>query len=517
MGISTVASYRGAQVFEAIGLAPDVVDRYFTGTTSKLGGVGLDVIAEEVARRHAIAYPPTGISPAHRRLDVGGEYQWRREGEPHLFDPETVFRLQHATREGRYDIFKQYTARVDEQSERLMTLRGLFRFKDGVRAPVPIDEVEPVSEIVKRFSTGAMSYGSISQRGARDPRDRDEPARRQVEHRRGRRGPRALRPAAQRRLQALGDQAGRVRPLRRHERVPRQRRRPPDQDGAGRQARRGRPAARPQGLPVDREDAALDAGRRPDLAAAAPRHLLDRGPRAAHPRPQERQPAGPRAREAGVRGRRRHRRRRRGQGARRRRPRSRATTAAPAPRRSPRSSTRARPWELGLAETQQTLLLNGLRDRVVVQTDGQLKTGRDVVIAALLGAEEFGFATAPLVVMRLRDDARLPPRHLPGRRRDAEPGAARAVQRASRSSSRPSSSTSPRRCASTSPRSASARIDEAIGHAEVLDTRRGESALEGRGSRPRADPATCPSCPRAPRAATRRRRTTASTRRSTTS
>src|SRR3712207_2278563 len=165
MGVSTVASYTGAQVFEAVGLSQDVVDRYFTGTTSKLGGIGLDTIADEVARRHATAYPVDGLPPAHRALEVGGEYQWRREGEPHLFDPETVFRLQHSTRSGRYDVFKQYTSRVDEQSERLMTLRGLFRLKDATalgRAPVPIEEVEPVSEIVKRFQTGAMSYGSIS-------------------------------------------------------------------------------------------------------------------------------------------------------------------------------------------------------------------------------------------------------------------------------------------------------------------------------------------------------------------
>src|SRR4051794_40704746 len=131
MGVSTVASYTGAQIFEAVGLSQAVVDRYFTGTTSKLGGIGLDVIAEEVARRHATAYPRGGISPAHREIAVGGEYQWRREGEPHLFDPETVFRLQHSTRSQRYDVFKQYTARVDEQSERLMTLRGLFRFRDA--------------------------------------------------------------------------------------------------------------------------------------------------------------------------------------------------------------------------------------------------------------------------------------------------------------------------------------------------------------------------------------------------
>src|SRR3954466_16186918 len=158
MGVSTVASYTGAQIFEALGLSQELVDKYFTGTTSKLGGIGLDVIAEEVARRHATAYPRGGISPAHREIAVGGEYQWRREGEPHLFDPETVFRLQHSTRSQRYDVFKQYTSRVDEQSARLMTLRGLFRFKDSGttgRPPVPIEEVEPVSEIVRRLSHGA--------------------------------------------------------------------------------------------------------------------------------------------------------------------------------------------------------------------------------------------------------------------------------------------------------------------------------------------------------------------------
>src|SRR5918995_7119803 len=161
MGVSTVASYTGAQIFEALGLARDVVDRYFTGTTSKLGGVGVTELAEEVRRRHITAYPPDGIPLAHRLLPVGGEYQWRREGEPHLFDPETVFRLQHSTRSGRYDIFQQYTNHIDSQSERLMTLRGLLKF-DSDRDPIPIDQVEPVSEIVKRFSTGAMSYGSIS-------------------------------------------------------------------------------------------------------------------------------------------------------------------------------------------------------------------------------------------------------------------------------------------------------------------------------------------------------------------
>src|ERR671920_2599162 len=142
MGVSTVASYTGAKIFESVGLSQSVIDRYFTGTTSKLGGIELDTIAEEVARRHATAYPRGGIAPAHRELETGGEYQWRRDGEPHLFDPETVFRLQHATRAGKYDVFKQYTARVDAQSERLMTLRGLFSFQSG-RQPIPIEEVEP--------------------------------------------------------------------------------------------------------------------------------------------------------------------------------------------------------------------------------------------------------------------------------------------------------------------------------------------------------------------------------------
>ena len=162
MGISTVASYRGAQAFEAIGLSQELIDSYFTGTTSQLGGIGLDVVAEEVAARHATAYPLDSVRLPHRKLAVGGEYQWRREGESHLFDPDTIFRLQNSTRSRRYDIFKQYSGRVDEQSQRLMTLRGMFTFTDG-RTPVPIDEVEPVSAIVARFSTGAMSYGSISQ------------------------------------------------------------------------------------------------------------------------------------------------------------------------------------------------------------------------------------------------------------------------------------------------------------------------------------------------------------------
>jgi len=162
MGISTAASYTGAQIFEAIGLGDELVDEYFTGTVSRLGGIGLEEVAEEVRRRHATAYPLRPTERAHRGLDGGGEYQWRREGDYHLFNPRTVFKLQHATRSGQYDVFKEYTKLVDDQSEQLATLRGLFRFRTAQRTPVPLHEVEPASEIVKRFSTGAMSYGSIS-------------------------------------------------------------------------------------------------------------------------------------------------------------------------------------------------------------------------------------------------------------------------------------------------------------------------------------------------------------------
>ena len=162
MGISTMASYAGAQAFEAIGLSDEFIAEYFTGTTSKLGGIGIDVIAAENLARHTAAYPEDAAATAHERLATGGEYQWRRDGAPHLFNPETVFRLQHSTRTRRYDIFREYTKLVDDQAEQLMTLRGMFKFNGGQRTPVPIDEVESVASIVKRFSTGAMSYGSIS-------------------------------------------------------------------------------------------------------------------------------------------------------------------------------------------------------------------------------------------------------------------------------------------------------------------------------------------------------------------
>ena len=393
MGISTVASYRGAQVFEAIGLGSDLVERYFTGTTSQLGGVGLDVLAAEVAKRHAKAYPADGIRDPHRRLEVGGEYQWRREGEPHLFDPDTVFRLQHATRNRRFDVFREYTSKVDEQSARLMTLRGLFRFKEGTRPPVPVDEVEPIESIMKRFSTGAMSYGSISMEahetlaiamnsigaksntgeGGEDPERLLDPARRssikQVAS--GRFGVTSLYLTHSDDIQikmAQGAKPGEGGQLPGHKVYPWVAR-----------TRHSTPGVGLISPPPHHDIYSIE-----DLAQLI--HDLKNSNPGARIHVKLVSEVGVGTVAAGV---------------------SKAHadvvlisghdggTGA-----SPLTSLKhaGAPWELGLAETQQTLVLNGLRDRIVVQTDGQLKTGRDVVVAALLGAEEFGFATAPLVV-----------------------------------------------------------------------------------------------------------------------
>ena len=161
MGISTLQSYRGAQIFEAVGLHQTFIDRYFTWTASRIGGIGLDTVATEVQRRHERAFPTRGREDGE--LESGGEYQWRRDGEYHLFNPETVFKLQHATRSGRYDIYREYANLVNDQSRKHATLRGLFEFKpDEAAGPIPLDEVEPIESILARFSTGAMSFGSIS-------------------------------------------------------------------------------------------------------------------------------------------------------------------------------------------------------------------------------------------------------------------------------------------------------------------------------------------------------------------
>ena len=392
MGISTVASYRGAQVFEAIGLSQELIDSYFTGTISQLGGIGLDVLAGEVAARHATAYPRDGVRLPHRKLDVGGEYQWRREGEPHLFDPDTVFRLQHSTRARRYDIFKQYTARVDEQSERLMTLRGLFQFAAG-RTAVPIDEVEPVSEIVARFNTGAMSYGSISQEahetlavamnrlggrsntgeGGEDEDRLLDPIRRSAVKQvaSGRFGVTSLYLTQADDIQikmAQGAKPGEGGQLPGHKVYP-----------WVAKTRHSTPGVGLISPPPHHDIYSIE-----DLAQLI--HDLKNANPAARVHVKLVSEVGVGTVAAGV---------------------SKAHadvvlisghdggTGA-----SPLTSLKhaGAPWELGLAETQQTLVLNGLRERIVVQVDGQLKTGRDVVIAALLGAEEFGFATAPLVV-----------------------------------------------------------------------------------------------------------------------
>lgn len=392
MGISTISAYRGAQVFEAVGLDHALVERYFTGTTSRLGGVGLEVIAAEVAARHHGAYPPSGDQTAPHHLPVGGEYQWRRDGEEHLFDPETVFRLQHATRERRFDVFRSYTARVNDTSRRLMTLRGLLRLVPD-REPVPLEEVEPIESIVARFSTGAMSYGSISAEAHETLA------------------------VAMNRLGARsntgegGEDPARLRDPERRSRV--------KQIASARFGVTAEYLALADDLQIK-----LAQGAKPGEGGQLPGHKVYPWiARTRHSTPgvglisppphhdiysiedlaqliHDLKNANPGARvhvklvsELGV-----------------------GTVAAGVSKAhadvvlisghdggtgaSPLTSLKhaGTPWEIGLAETQQTLVLNDLRDRITVQVDGQLRTGRDVVVAALLGAEEFGFATAPMVV-----------------------------------------------------------------------------------------------------------------------
>ena len=396
MGISTIASYTGAQVFEAFGLSQPLVDEYFGGTPSRLGGVGLQTLAEEAAARHATAYPLVPTATAHRRLDVGGEYQWRREGELHLFNPETVFLLQHATRQRRYDVFAEYTAKLEALNRRGATLRGLFEFRSE-RAPVPIDEVEPVSAIVKRFATGAMSYGSISA----EAHETLAIAMNRIGGRSncGEGGEDAVR--------FTPDESGDLR------------------RSAVKQVASGRFGVTSHYL-VNADDIQIKVaqGAKPGEGGQLPgykvypwiartRHSTP-GVGLISPPPHhdiysiedlaqlihDLKNANSQARvhvklvaEAGV-----------------------GTVAAGVAKAhadvvlisghdggtgaAPLTSLKhaGLPWELGLAETQQTLLLNGLRDRITVQVDGAMKTGRDVVVAALLGAEEYGFATAPLIV-----------------------------------------------------------------------------------------------------------------------
>lgn len=397
MGISTLASYTGAQLFQAIGLSQELLDEYFTGLACPTGGIGLDEIAADVASRHNLAFLDRPEEWAHRELEVGGEYQWRREGEYHLFNPDTVFKLQHSTRTGQYSVFKEYTQLVDDQSERMASLRGLLKFKTGVRPPVPLDEVEPASEIVKRFSTGAMSFGSISAEahetlaiamnrlgGRSNSGEGGEDPRRFTPDENGDWRRSAIKQVASGRFgvtshylsnctdiqikMAQGAKPGEGCQLPAHKVYP-----------WVAEVRHSTPGVGLISPPPHHDIYSIE-----DLAQLI-HDLKNSNPQARiHVKLVSENGVGTVA--TGV---------------------SKAhadvvlisghdggTGATPLTSMKHAGA----PWELGLAETQQTLLLNGLRDRIVVQVDGQLKTGRDVMIAMLLGGEEFGFATAPLVV-----------------------------------------------------------------------------------------------------------------------
>ena len=396
MGISTIQSYRGAQIFEAVGLNENFISKYFEKTASRISGAGLTEITQEVLASHRRAYNPRETGTP--LLDWGGQYQWRREGEFHLFNPETVFRLQHATKTQRYDIFKQYTRMVDDQNERLCTLRGLFDFRFDQSTPVPIDEVESVESIVKRFATGAMSLGSISEEAHETLAIAMNRLGGRSNTGEGGEDPRRFKPDAN------GDN----------------RRSSIKQVASGRFGVTSEYLVNSDELQIKMAQGAKpgEGGQLPGSKVspyiAKVRHTTP-GVGLISPPPHhdiysiedlkqlihDLKNSNPRARisvklvaEVGV-----------------------GTVAAGVAKAhsdvvlisgydggtgaSPLTSLKHAgiPWELGLAETQQTLVLNGLRDRIVVQTDGQMKTGRDVVIAAMLGAEEYGFATAPLVVM----------------------------------------------------------------------------------------------------------------------
>lgn len=392
MGVSTIMSYRGAQLFEAVGLNSQIIERYFTGTTSRVGGVGLDDIAEEVAIRHRVAYPDQWTATPHRKLRTGGDYKWRRTGEDHLNDPEAIFLLQQSTRRGDYDMFKRYSAHINDTSNRLMTLRGLMTF-NSTRQPIDISQVEPTSEIVRRFSTGAMSYGSISQEA----------------HETLAIAMNAI--GARSNCGEGGESDDRITDPRRYSRI--------KQIASARFGVTSDYLVHATDLQIKLAQGAKpgEGGHLPGAKVppwiAKVRHATP-GVELISPPPHhdiysiedlkqlinDAKMANPKARihvklvsEFGV-----------------------GTIAAGVAKchadvvlisgydggtgAAPLNAIKhaGTPWEIGLAETQQTLILNGLRSRIVVQCDGELKTGRDVVIAALLGAEEFGFATAALMV-----------------------------------------------------------------------------------------------------------------------
>jgi glutamate synthase (NADPH/NADH) large chain len=392
MGISAIQSYRGAQVFEALGLRQDVIDHYFTWTPSRIGGIGLDVIAQEVLARHRAAYPERQIDG--HVLPSGGLYKWRAEGEAHLFNPETIHKLQKAARTGSYAVFKEYSQLINDQAKNLCTLRSLLDFKDGT--PIPLAEVEPVESIMKRFKSGAMSYGSISKEahetlaiamnrigGKSNTGEGGEDPARYILEPNGDSKNSAIKQVASGRFGVTSEYLVMAKEL---------------QIKMAQGAKPGEGGQLPGAkvYPWIAKTRLTTAG--VGLISPPPHHdiysiedlaelIHDLKNANRHARISVKLVS-----EVGV-----------------------GTVAAGVAKAhadvvlisgydggtgaSPQTSLQhaGLPWELGLAETHQTLMLNNLRSRITVETDGQLKTGRDVVIAALLGAEEFGFATAPLV------------------------------------------------------------------------------------------------------------------------
>jgi len=397
MGISTVASYRGAQIFETIGLSTDLVNKFFSGTSSRCEGSDIDKIAEETIMRHRDAFPDRHIETEERALDSGGLYQWRSDGEYHLFNPETIHLLQKATRTGSYEIYKEYAAKVNTQSENLSTLRGLMRFRSK-RKPVPIEEVEPIEAITRRFKTGAMSYGSISQEahetlaiamnrigGKSNTGEGGEDPERYVTMPNGDSKRSAIKQVASGRFGVTSEYLVNADEI---------------QIKISQGAKPGEGGELPGSKVYPWIAKVRYSTPGVGLVSPPPHHdiySIEDLAELIH----DLKNANPRARinvklvaEVGV-----------------------GTIAAGVAKAhadviliaghdggtgaSPSSSiyNAGAPWELGLAETNQILLLNDLRSRVVLETDGQLKTGRDVAIAALLGAEEYGFASAPLVTV----------------------------------------------------------------------------------------------------------------------
>jgi glutamate synthase (ferredoxin) len=395
MGISTIQSYRGAQIFEAIGLNHSVIDRYFTWTVSRIEGVGLDVLAEEALVRHRQAFPDRPVNNV--ALDAGGQYQWRDDGEFHLFNPQSIHKLQLACRLGSYKLFKEYEELIDNQSKNLCTLRGLLDFNWAEKS-VPIEEVESVEEIVKRFKTGAMSYGSVSQEthealaiamnrlgGKSNTGEGGEDPERYIPMPNGDSKNSAIKQVASGRFGVTSQYLVNAKELQ----IKMAQGAKPGEGGElpGRKVypwiaktRLTTPGVGLISPPPHHDIYSIE-----DLAQLV--HDLKNANRAARVSVKL-------VAEVGV-----------------------GTVAAGVAKAhadvvlisgydggtgaSPLSSIKHSgiPWELGLAETHQTLVLNNLRSRIYVEADGQMKTGRDVAVAALLGAEEFGFATAPLVVL----------------------------------------------------------------------------------------------------------------------